>query len=106
MKKFTYKSKYGTYQNCVFVKGKYENGNLALQIISNEEGPITTVTINPGQKIPSSYIAIKNYSENEGMVEFLQSLGIIGTNIICIIPSGYVEIPVFEFNEIILEKYL
>lgn len=94
-----YTSKYGTYPNCYFRVGKYLNGNLAIEIWSNEEGPIVKVTINPDIKIPKGYIAIKNYSENEGMVEWLQSTGIIVDEPTQIIRSGFIEIPVYALTE-------
>lgn len=98
MNKFTYKSKYNSYQDCHFIVGRYPNGNLAVEIISDTEGPITKVTVNPNVKLEDDYIAIKDYSENEGMVEFLVSMGIIVENPVMTIPSGFVFIPVHRLT--------
>jgi len=100
----TFKTKYGTYPNCEFVAGHYGNGNLALQVVSNDEGPVTTCTVNPGEVVPPNAIAVKNYSENDGMVNTLKEMGIIGRELYSI-PSGWVEIPVFELTEKGLELF-
>ena len=71
MNEFTYVSPYGNYEECYFQVGKYTNGNTAIEIWNNEDGPITKVTVNPDIKLPNDRIAIKDYSENEGMVDWL-----------------------------------
>lgn len=96
--KFTYFSKYGTYENCQFMVGLYANGNLGIEIWSDEEGPITKVTVNPDIKIPTDRIAIKNYSENEGMVDFLVEEDLIEPDPVQIIESGFVTIPVHKLT--------
>lgn len=98
MNTFTYESKYGTYKDSFFQTGHYENGNLAIEIWSNEEGPITRVTVNPDIKIPQTQIAVKDYSENEGMVDWLISQDIIEKNPVKVVESGWVEIPIFNLT--------
>ena len=98
MSTFTYKSQFGEYPDCQFQTGRYNNGNLAVEIWSTEEGPITRVTVNPGIKISDAAIAIKNYSENEGMVDWLLSENIIEGDPISEIPSGWVKIPVYQLS--------
>lgn len=98
MEKFTFKSKYASYPDCFFTTGHYENGNLAVEVWSNEEGPITRVTVNPDIKIPTTHIAIKDYSENLGMVKAMKELGIIEGDPTQIIRSGWVEIPVYKLT--------
>lgn len=98
MNKFTYKSTYGSYDNCSFLVGYYENDNLGIEIWSDTEGPITRVTVNPDIKIPEDSIAIKNYSENEGMVDWLKSMSIIDDEPTDIIHSGWVDIPVHKLT--------
>ena len=99
MNTFTFKSKYGTYENCSFSAGYYPNGNIGIEIWSDSEGPITKVTVNPDVKIPADRIAIKNYSENEGMVDWLVSMNIIEKDTSTTIISGWVEIPVHMLTE-------
>lgn len=99
-KHFTYESKYGNYEDCYFEVIRYAtNNNLAIKIISETEGPITVVTTNTNRKLPDTQIAIKDYSENEGMVNWLYSMGIIGLNPVETILSGFVEIPVYEVTD-------
>lgn len=94
----TFKTHYGEYPDCEFVTGYYPNGNLALQVVSENEGPIVTCTVNPGQVVTHDAVAIKNYSENEGMVDILTEMGIIGRELYRI-QSEWVEIPVHELTD-------
>lgn len=95
----TYESKYDRYEDCYFQTGRYLNGNLVVEIYSRSLGPITRVTINPDIVLPDDLIAIKNYSENSGMVEWLISQGIIEPTAIREITSGWVSIPVHRLTE-------
>ncbi len=94
----TFKTQYGEYPDCEFVTGYYPNGNLALEVAIKDEGPLCTCTVNPGHTIGHNAIAVKNYSENEGMVDTLTEMGIIGRRLY-LIRSGWVEIPVHELTE-------
>ena len=98
MSTFTYESKYGTYKESFFRVGHYENGNLAIEICSIEEGNITRVKVNPDIKIPQTQIAVKDYFENEGMVDWLISQDIIEQNPVKVVESGWVEIPIFNLT--------
>lgn len=99
MNNFTFKSKYAEYKNSFFQVGSYGNKNLAVEIWSAEDGPISRVTVNPGIMIPRTQIAIKDYSENEGMVDFLKSEGLIEDVPVMTIPSGWIEIPVYNLTD-------
>lgn len=74
------KFKYKKYNNCSFVVSSYLQNkySMAIQIISEDEGPICTCTVHMSDYMyyPGS-ATIKNYSENSGMTKFLQNLGII-----------------------------
>lgn len=94
----TFKTKYGEYPNCEFVTGYYPNGNLALQVAIKDEGSLCTCTVNPGQVVTHDAIAVKDYSENEGMVETLTTMGIIGKELYRI-PRGRVGIPVHKLTK-------
>jgi hypothetical protein len=99
IKTFELKLAFGTYPNCYFVPSRYRsNNNLALQIQSEDEGPICVCTVNPNEKLSDDVICIKDYSENEGMAEFLKNMGIIGDRV-KVIPSGWVELYVYELTE-------
>ena len=95
----TFKTKYATYENCEFETGYYGNGNRALKVSSEEEGLICVCSVNqPWGNVPDDAIAIKNYSENEGMDETLADMGIISEKL-AEIPSGFVTIPVYRLTE-------
>lgn len=98
MNKFTFSNKYGSYENCSFHVGYYSNGNLGIEIWSDTDGPITKVTINPDVPLLHDRIAIKNYSENEGMIEWLISQDLIEKDPIQTIVSAWVEIPVHKLT--------
>lgn len=60
-------------------KAKYSNGRTAIQLTDKEDGsPFATATINlPQEKLEKDEVIIKNYSENEGILDFLISNNII-----------------------------
>lgn len=99
MYKFTYTGPYESYENCEFSVGRYYNGNLGIEIWSPELGPITKVTVNPDIPLEDDRIAVKSYSENEGMDKFLISLGLIEDNPIKVVRSGFVNIPVHKLTD-------
>ena len=94
----TFKTSHASYPNCHFVTGYYPNGNLALQVANPTLGHICTCTVNPGCTVPHDALAIKNYSENQGMVTTLTNMGIIGPELYRI-PSGWTQIHVHQLTE-------
>lgn len=75
-KKFNYKN----YENCYFEVGNYvyNSQSMFIQIKNNDEGDITTVTVNmPEYLYLPDTATIKNYSYNCGITKFLKKLGII-----------------------------
>lgn len=100
MNNFNYESKYETYMECEIVKGRYyENNNLCLSLFNYELGPITKITVNTDIKLPDDRIAIKDYSENAGMVDWLVKNNLIEKEPIRHILQGYVEIPVHKLTD-------
>lgn len=98
-KTFELKLTYCAFPNCYFVPSRYtSNNNLALKIESEDEGSICVCTVNPPKKLSDDVICVKDYSENKGMVEFLKNMGIIGDRVE-VIPSGWVELYVYELTE-------
>jgi hypothetical protein len=105
---FTYKSAFETYRDCFFVKQQYTNKNLCLEIYGVDEEDdfvkcLTTVTVNIG-RLKVNQIAVKNYSENEGLLMFLQTLGLVGEPI-RFEQSVFTTVPICELNLEILNKY-
>ena len=109
MEKFKYHSPYETYEDCYFRVGHYGNfrhkGGIAIRIWNDTEGPIADVTVNLDIPLQENEIAIKDYSENTGMIVNMQSIGLIGDFPVRYERSGYVSIPIFVYDEKVLRKY-
>lgn len=85
--------------NCLAEFGRYRNNNrISIQLIEEKTGePIATASVNlPSiNGIMDNHIAIKDYSENEGMVEALKKAGIIGKSV-AFVEQSHVTIGVYE----------
>lgn len=89
--------------NCKLEKTQYRNGRTALELVAFEndeeneiyEGePIATCTVNiPDIELEADEVCIKNYSENEGMLEILVNAGIVKPTGIYV-ETGFVSIPI------------
>ena len=87
--------------NCLLQRSYYEHGKrVALCLIADENDPecpyepIATCTVNmPEVALEADEVLIKDYSENEGMTEFLEREGIVKRTG-RVVGSGYVTIPV------------
>lgn len=79
--------------DCKVMFSKYQNGGTAIQLIDAEDGcPVATASVwLPGLK--KDEIAIKDYSENAGMLDTLLEAEII-TEPHRYVSSGHVMIPV------------
>jgi len=80
-------------ENCTIQWGKYPNGRVAIQLMC-ADGPMARATVNIPEYEPDfDEVLIKDYSENEGMLDALVKAGIVkdtGKRAF----SGYVTIPV------------
>jgi len=103
--KFEFTTKYGTfYPIARFVVGRYNNDNLALSIQTYDKeseywDTYCTCTINTNIILGDDCIAIKNYSENEGIEMLLIRMGIIESKPSSRISSGYVMIPIYNLTD-------
>lgn len=68
------------------------NGRVALELY-DDEGPYATASVNVDDDIPEDHIAIKNYSENEGVLDALVAAGVVERPSF-FVESGWVQIPV------------
>lgn len=97
---FTLNTKFGKYEGCYFKTTKLPGKTKEESIVvwSDIEGPIMTINIaGLGINYPD-VIAIKDYSENEGIVEELKRLGVIG-EFKKYVPVGRVFADVYTFDK-------
>lgn len=84
--------------NCILRQRQYANGRIALELIDadvpyrNESVAVCTVNL-PNVRMAADEVAIKDYSENEGMLNVLIAHGIVSTPL-RYVQSGFVEIPI------------
>jgi len=88
---------YGSYTVSLEWNKYGSNGRTALELIDVEDGsPVMTATVNiPDAHLEPDEMVIKNYSENEGVLEFLQENNIVGP-IIRTVRTGFVTCPVVK----------
>ncbi len=104
------KVEYKNYENAGLYLTRFVEDNIPVLFIGNEEtGEMYAIcNINPeSYKLKTFEFAIKNYSENEGMLDWLISNGYIEKPHSSF-PSGYVNIPVCyaadKLKKFIIEK--
>jgi len=72
---------------------EYSNGRTAIQLV-DDEGPFAVATTNlPDVEMEDDEVAIKDYSENEGMLAALQQAGVVG-DVVGVVEQGFAKIPV------------
>lgn len=63
---------------CHAAVNKFVGGALAIQLYDIEDNsPVARATFNPEQPVPKNHVAVKVWSENEGMDKALINAGII-----------------------------
>lgn len=99
---FKFKTRYGEYNDCEFLK-EGKDSHVRYSIFSREDGPIMKLNL-PGytegldEKLQKeNIVAVFDYSENKGTMEFLDNLGVVKKTF-GYLQSGYVEIPVVELD--------
>jgi hypothetical protein len=95
MKNFNYVSKHtGDIYNLGLSVGKYANGQTSIQLIDIDDGfPYAVATVAVDCELKENEVAIKNYSENEGILKNLVNNDII-ENPHRFTSSGFVTIPI------------
>lgn len=94
---YIYESKYGKY-SVVFDVNHFANGGKVFRLIDTFDfSPVSNCNVWV-EGLAEDEIAVKNYSENEGMLNFLVE------NNICEVPhrnvsSGYVVLPICKLTE-------
>jgi hypothetical protein len=93
---YNLKTPYGSY-NVVLEWGNYSNGRRAIELLDAVEGdPVCVATVNlPDIPLGDNEAIIKDYSENEGVLKFLQDYGIVG-EVKRWVRTGFVECPIVD----------
>jgi len=87
---------------CTAVGTTYaENGRKAIVLRDSETGePVATATVNLADvRIPDNCVFVKDYSENEGMLDTLYNHGIVESGAIVEVKSGYVFISAYRLTQ-------
>ena len=77
---------------CNIITKRYNNGRLAIELVEAESGePVTVATVNlPDASLEEGEVFIKNWSENEGIMDTLIKANVIGP-VIGIKHTGFVK---------------
>jgi len=115
MKTFDFETPYATYRDCYLRVCSYSYNPLclAVRVENQEDGPITTLTVNLGEDIGNDSIIRENQAfvdvnNNETAAEFLAENGIaepvtrFGEPVVGY--SGWCAYPLYAFNPEILEE--
>jgi hypothetical protein len=82
---------YGKGQEVVLLLTRYGNGNRSLELHTLEGEPFMRASVNPGRLLADNHIAIKDWSENEGIVQDLIDAKVISPHAIDVFTSGFVS---------------
>ena len=94
MKTITHRSQYGGTYELILSFRKYGNGQTRLDLIDSKDGlPYATTTVASGVSVSDDEVIIKNYSENEGILDSLIKAGVV-SHPLYYIPSGFVNLSV------------
>ena len=88
---------YGSYTVSLQWEKYQSSGRTALELIDVEDGtPVMMATVNiEDAHLEPDELIIKDYSENEGVLEFLQKNNIVGP-VIRTVRTGFVSCPVVK----------
>lgn len=80
---------------CVLNFEKYQNDRTAIELVDKKNGePVLMATVNlPDEHIAKDEVIIKNYSENEGILDILVKAKIISEPL-RYLETGHVKVPV------------
>jgi hypothetical protein len=90
-----FSSPYGEFFNISLVFGQYRNGQRAIEMIDEADGApyaVATVAL-VDEQLSADEVAIKNWSENQGVLESLIENEIVSAPI-RYVSSGFVQVPI------------
>ena len=81
-------------EDCAVETARYGNGRLAIELVCADGAPMACATVNlPNVPMGADEAAIKDYSENEGMLAAMMSAGIVSAPMRWV-ESGWVRVPI------------
>ena len=91
---------------CEMQLNRYTNGNKCISLVDTRDGSaVATATVNlEGVELPANEVMIKDFSENKGMLRALRDSKVV-ENIVDVIQSGYVDIPVVTLSKSMMERF-
>lgn len=89
----TLRLRHGVYENAVMTFHRYGvGGGTAISFTTQDGEPLATATVSmPELMLERDEVAIKDYSENQGMMKSLMDAGIIGEPL-SYVPTGFVTV--------------
>lgn len=104
MTRYTCNLKY--FKGTVYLKfGRYDNGRIAIILMSaDDHSTVAKVTVNfPYTPLEPDEIIVKNYGENEGVLEFLEANNLVD-KVSRLADNGAVICPIVKLNKEILNQ--
>ena len=86
--------------------GRYANNNSIALLLEDEGEHFATATVSlDDRRVLEGQTYIKDYSENEGMLDALKEAGIV-KDVINYVNSGFVTIPLVQLDLDVLREFL
>ncbi|MGN8647912.1 hypothetical protein ACTNEO_05155 [Gracilibacillus sp. HCP3S3_G5_1] len=87
--------------DCQVVFGQYGGTrNTAIQLVDNmDDSLVATATVNGELENSEEIVGVKNWSENEGMIEALIKANVIEDELLFIEPTGFVAIEYYKLTD-------
>jgi hypothetical protein len=84
----------------------YRNGQIAISLISQDGEPWLDATCSLPSPVAADCVAIKNWSENEGLPSILLHAGVIEGAPVAHVRSGFVAVPIYRLTRAALAEVL
>lgn len=91
-------NRFGLSERLLVRFANYRNGQRAILLETLDGEPWTDATRAVGQPIPADCVAIKDYSENEGLLAVLIAGNVVEAVPVAPIGSGFVTLPVHRLT--------
>lgn len=78
--------------------GRYSNGQTVIELMCEDGESWLTATCAIPSSIPAGAVAIKDWSENEGIVAILLTAGVIEGPPLARLPLGFLSVPVYRLS--------